>query len=356
MKSLKDQSSIKQIKEDTLLGITNQPPNTCPLINTLIFNDMRSSIVYEIDILFNPEDLKLDLNALDDRVGQLYDWARDVKNLYEGIDPVIIPEDTLEILKEYHEEVSDRLEIDYFDDIKRQARDINVMIEHWQGFHESYITEDKELEELNEQKSDLETELSDLDSDDDNYDVQKETLKDKIKDLEYDISHLEKSLYKIKWDFEKYVERDFADDTDSFSSLLEKLRSNNDNLRSNTHKLKKGIIEFIKNDYNLTQPMDYLKKFEAGRDDEISLGVIDYLAYSQISQYLFDKKIITQVQRNVMSRINDISSLVEMVNSLGYNTIRYYASPDHYLQNPEVYFEKNFKSQLGKNYNIVPKI
>lgn len=356
MKSLKNYSSIKQIKEDTLLGITNQPPNTCPLINTLIFNDMRSSILYEIDILFNPEDLKLHLNALDDRVSFLYEWARDVKELYESIDPAIIPEDVFETLKEHYEEVSERLDIDYTDDIQRQAKAINLMIDHWQSLHESYIAEDKELEDLNEQKSDLESDLADLDSDDEHYDDKKDTLKDKIRDVDYDISQLEKSLYKTKWDFEKYVERDFDDDATSFSSLLERLRANNDNLRSNAHSLKKGIIPFIEHNYNLIQPMDYLKKLETGRDDELSLGMIDYLSYVQIGQYLFDKKVITQVQRDVMCRINDVNSLLEMVHSLGYNTVRYYTSVENYKKNPEVYFEKNFKSELGKNYNIVPKM
>lgn len=360
MKSLKDLSSIKQIKEDTLLGITNQPPNTCPLINTLIFNDMRSSIVYEIDILFNPEDLKLHLHALDDRVGLLYEWARDVKTIYEGIDLTTIPEDDLVLLKEYYSEVIESLDIDYTDDIQRQAKSINVMIDHWQVFHESYVTEEKELEDLNEKKSDLESELADLDVDEDGYYDKKDNLKDSIKDVNYDISQLEKSLYKTKWDFEKYVERNFEDDTDTFSSLLERLRANNDNLRRNAHSLKKGIIQFIEKDYNLTQPMDYLKKIETGRDDEISLGVIDlknnYSTYYQISQYFYEKKLITQMQRDVMCKIKDVDSLVDMVHSLGYNTIRYYTSADHYINNPAVYFEKNFKNQLGKNYNIIPKI
>jgi hypothetical protein len=360
MKSLKELSSISQIKEDTLLGITNQPPNTCPLINALIFNSERSSVVYEIDILFNPEDMYLTLHELKDRVAQLQQWAVDVSNLFDDADKDLIPEAHREDMLEYYTDVEERLNHDYLDEVERQATNINKVIKDWETLHESYVEEEKELNEENDQLARFESEFEDLDVDDDDYIDNKYDLEEKIERSKNDIYQIEKSLSKTKTKFENNVERGFADDAAEFSELLERLRSNNDNMRTNTHNLKKELVKFIDKEFNLLQPMAYLKKLETGRDDEISLGLIDksnvFVNYSRIGQYLLDKGVITQIQRDVIGKTRDIDSLVDMMHSLGYKTVRYYTSEEKYVSNPEIYFEKNIKNKQGNNYNIIPKI
>lgn len=360
MKSLKELSSISQIKEDTLLGITNQPPNTCPLINALIFNSERSSVVYEVDILFNPEDMYLTLHELQDRVAQLQQWAVDVSNLFDEMDKDLIPEGHREDILEYYEDIEERLSLDYLDEVERQANNINKMIKEWETLHEAYIEEEKDLNAENDQLARFESEFEDLDMDDDDYIDNKYDLQEKIERSKNDIYQIEKSLSKTKTKFENYVECGFTEYTNEFSELLETLRSNNDGMRTSTHNLKKELIHFMDENVNLLQPMAYLKKLETGRDDEISLGLIDksnvFVTYSKIGQYLMDKGVITQVQRDVISKIRDIDSLVDMMHGLGYKTVRYYTSEEKYVSNPEIYFEKNIKNKQVHNYNIIAKL
>ena len=360
MKSLKELSSISQIKEDTLLSITNQPPNTCPLINALIFNSERSSVVYEIDILFNPEDMYLTLHELQDRVAQLQQWAIDVSNLFDEMDKDLIPEGHREEILEYYKDIEERLSIDYLYEVESQATNINKMIKEWELLHESYVEENKEFNEENDHLSCLESKFEDLDIDDDDYIDNKYDLQEKIERSKNDIYQIEKSLSKTKTKFENYIEHGFTEYTTEFSELLEKLRSNNDNMRTSTHNLKKELVQFMGKNVNLLQPMAYLKKIETGRDDELSLGLIDksnvFVTYSKIGQYLLDKGVVTQVQRDVIGKIRDIDSLVDMMQSLGYKTVRYYTSEDKYVSNPEIYFEKNIKNKQGNNYNIIPKL
>lgn len=360
MKSLKELPSLGQIKEDTLLGITNQPQNTCPIINLLIFNSERSSGVIEVDILLNPEDLYLNLNELKDKVSQLHQWAVDVSNLYDSVDRTLIPEDQLEELDEYYNDIENRLSYDHLREIEHQAKNINNTIQEWEKLHNIYVEESKEIEEENEKLSDLKSELDDLDSDDDDYIDNKYDLKEKVDRSENDIYQLEKSLSKTKTKFDNYVECGFKELTDEFSELLETLRTNNDEMRQNTHTLKKRIIPYIKHNFNLVQPMSYLKELEKGNNDEISLGVLDrindYRTFTYLSDYLFKNEIITKIQRDVFSKINEIDTFVEMVQELGYNTVRYYAKADHYIKNPEIYLEKNIKNKQINHYNTIPKM
>lgn len=359
MKSLKDLPSIAQVKEDTLLGITRQPPNTCPIINLLIFNSERSSTMLEVDINLNPEDLYLDLNELKDKVSQLHQWAVDVSNLYDTVDRALISEEDLETLDEHYNEIEDRLSHRYLEEVEHQAKNINKMIKEWEDLHTIYIDEEKEIAEETEKKEQFESDLADLDPDDDDYIDNKYDLKDKIERSENDIYQLEKSLSKTKTKFDNYIESGFKETTDEFSDCLETLRTNNDQIRQNTHTLKKSIIPYIKDNFNLMQPMTYLKQLEKGHD-EISLGVldriIDYRAFSYVANYLFQNNIITQVQRDVFSKINDVDIFVDMVHELGYKTVRYYKKEEHYIQHPEIYVEKNINNKKEKNYQNILKM
>lgn len=360
MKSLKDVPSVTQVKEDTLLGITRQPPNTCPIINLLIFNSERSSGVFEVDIKVNPEDLYLDLNDLKDTVAQLHQWAIDVSNLYDNVDRTLVSEEQLEELDEYYNDIEDRLRHHYLEEVEHQAKNINKIIKEWEDLHTIYIEEEKEIEEETEKKKEFESDLADLDTDDDDYIDNKYDLKDKIERSDNDIYQLEKSLSKTNTKFDNYVEAGFKEITDEFSDSLEILRTNNDQMRQSTYTLKKSIIPFIKENFNLMQPMCYLKKLEKGHDNEISLGVLDrmsdYRAFSYVANYLFQNNIITQVQRDVFSKINDVDTFVDMVHGLGYKTVRYYKKEDHYIQHPEVYCEKNIKNNKENNYKNIVKI
>lgn len=360
MKSLKDVPSLNQVKEDTLLGITRQPPNTCPIINLLIFNSERSSAVFEVDINLNPEDFYLDINDLKDKVAQLHQWAVDVSNLYDTVDRALLSDEELEGLDEYYNEIEDRLSHRYLEEVEHQAKNINKMIKDWEDLHTIYVDEEKEIAEETEKKEQFESDLADLDPDDDDYIDNKYDLKDKIERSENDIYQLEKSLSKTKTKFENYVESGFKEVTDEFSDCLETLRTNNDQMRQNTHTLKKSIIPYIKHNFNLIQPMSYLKELEKGNSDEISLGVLDrmndYRAFTYLSDYLFKNEIITKIQRDVFSKINDIDTFVGMVQELGYNTVRYYAKADHYIKNPELYLEKNIKNKQSNHYSSIPKI
>lgn len=359
MKSLKDLPSIAQVKEDTLLGITRQPPNTCPIINLLIFNSERSSTMLEVDINLNPEDLYLDLNELKDKVSQLHQWAVDVSNLYDTVDRALISEEDLETLDEHYNEIEDRLSHRYLEEVEHQAKNINKMIKKWEDLHTIYIDEEKEIAEETEKKEQFESDLADLDPDDDDYIDNKYDLKDKIERSENDIYQLEKSLSKTKTKFDNYIESGFKETTDEFSDCLETLRTNNDQIRQNTHTLKKSIIPYIKDNFNLMQPMTYLKQLEKGHD-EISLGVLDrisdYRAFSYVANYLFQNNIITQVQRDVFSKINDVDIFVDMVHELGYKTVRYYKKEEHYIQHPEIYVEKNINNKKEKNYQNILKM
>jgi hypothetical protein len=368
MKSLKDETSINQVKEDTLLGLTRQPPNTCPLINVLIFNSERSSITYEVDINFNPEDLILHTHDLESAVDQLHQWSRDVIDLFNAIDKTNMSQNELEkfeglcedIFDDLHNDIEERLRDRTWRDVEKHSKNINKIIDDWIKYRDSYIEEESELNELNSEYREYKSSLEELDIDDENYERTRYDLKNTIDIMDNKIWYAEKSLSKTKTNFENYVESYFPDETEEFSAVLEKLRENNDCMRTSTHTLKKGLIQFVENEFNLMQPMDYLKKMETGRNDEISLGVIDrmsdYMVFSKLAGYLFKHDLVSTIQRDVLMKTNDVDAFVDMVHNLGYNTVRYYKNEKDYINHPEIYIEKNIKITQEKNYNSIPKI
>lgn len=339
MKSLKNTKSINQISKDYLLGITKQPDITCPIINALQFSGNNRSKIYKCELGEDPSGLTVDTSELIKTIENLKSWATDVCDVYNDNELSIEDTDDRENIVGLINLVEQYLDQDYISEIQDHEKEINKIIDSWEEYNSSYEEQKSYIDDLEKKQEELETALDNYDSDnEDDYD-EIESIKDNIFENERDTDRANRHLESIERDFRYDVEMDFDKAVENFTIFLEKVRSNNDNMRTFAYELRENLVTFIKDEYDLRQPMQYLKEIESGKDNEISLGILTYPNFNQLMNYLERNEIVSPVQKKIMNKNFDKNELISLLQNIGYEKIRYYESDDSFLTNKELYKE-----------------
>lgn len=358
MKSFKHHKPHNQIRIDHLLGINVQPDNTCPLIDALIYSGSYRSKVYRVEIDNDPSHLTLDTSQLINRIQDLETWVNDVVDLYHEVIDKVTDSDELIELTDYHDEIVACVKDNKDYEIKDMEKDINSLIDDWQEYHDDYNKAQNQLETAQSELSKAEYNYSLLDESDEDYEEEESNLKHELDNAQDNFNSVETEISKIKDNFNFDIDHKFDNITVKFSELLEKVRANNDKMRTACNYLKSGLLPHLKDDYNLTQPIEYLRNLESGLDTEISLGLLDINYYNRslakITNFLSNEDILTDVQVTLINKVRDINCLTDILQSVGYTKIRYYDNYETYRKHPELYIEVNSKVQnkLSKNNQL----
>lgn len=355
MKSLKDLPSIRQVRLDYMLDITTQPDNTCPLIDPLIYIGRRRSPIYDLSIDYEPSDLLLDESDLADRMEMLELWANEVVDVCSLIDQETIDTDDLAEIEDYKENIQLKIANNQIYEVKAMVEVINNIIHEWKDMHTDFLSVDRDLERAEKEVYRLETNF-DFNEDDEGY---VEAL-EAIEHAKEEVESIKEKLDDLKDDFSNDISGQFEKNINKFTDLMEGVRSNNDQLRQNTKHLSEAVIPYLSNDFNLVQPMDYLKKNESGRSDEISLGLIDdsYYTYSfsKLTDYLKKHDVLSDIQIVLLNKTKSIPDLLDALKEMGYTKVRYYDDVKVSTKHPELFNEVNLSKELIKDNKIKPRI
>lgn len=254
---------MKQILTDTLLGIHEYHPFTCPFINALIFQGKTCSRVYDVAINYNPKDLDVYSGELHEVVEGLNKWVTDVIALYENL-----PAD----LKEQKEDLQIDLMIqgirellEFNIDVSDQERDINALVERWLAAHNQY----KELtDQIQNQERALAVAESMLDINSDDSDVKAYRQSERDRSA-VDLQLSEDALQRLENEFTHEISELFEYETESYSRNMEQIRTRNDTLREETRALIECLSINFKDELNFEQPNDYLNR-KFGIKDSLS--------------------------------------------------------------------------------------
>lgn len=339
MKSLKKESSYKQMSTDYMLGISRQPENTCPLIDALIYEGNRRTKVYDLSVDYDPCHLRVNVDSLIERIGQLESWAEDVIGLYSEFDSLIIDPDDIEIFTTFINDIEERINNNRNSEIRDGEKEINKLVDQWEELFNEYNDTLSAIDSKQQDINSLECELDSEDPDDENNNIK--NIEDKLERARDEFSSYEDRLEHIKSNFDYDIESRFNSVSEGFSDLLEEVRKNNDNLRVITKALKTESFPHLQKIYNLAQPIEYLKQIEFGHDDEISLGVLDRTVDSYfhlgISHYLSKHNVINDIQKKLFQKVNKVEDVVELLKEIGYKKIYYYESKEDYIRDPDNY-------------------
>lgn len=344
MKSLKYETSIPQVSKDYLLNIQKQPENTCPLINSLQFTSHNSTRSYKVLIEEEPDNLEVDSHYLTERIETLERWANNIIDLYYEIDEDIlekIDEDTKEDIVYHIEEIKKHIGNNYNYEIKDMEKSINKIIDDWKDETEAYNELKSEIEHQESHIESLEREIDNLDDEDEKYEDNLEDLTADVKSHKDDLENMKSNLEDKEIDFRRNIERDFENEVFNFSIFLEKVRTNNDEMRQESSYVRGLLYPFYEAAYNLKQPMDYLKDIEMGTEKEISLGVIysgEHLQhFNRLCTYLEKNQVINKLQSQILCLSQRKDDLFRLLTLKGYTTIRYYENRHDYIKNPDDY-------------------
>lgn len=355
MKSLKEIPSIRQVRLDHMLDITPQPDNTCPLIDPLIYLGNRRSPIYDLDIEYEPNHLLLDESALADRIEHLEKWATDVIDVYSILDKDSIDSDDIIIMDDYITDITERVAWNKMYEVGSSVKTINDIIYDWQDKNVYYVRVERELDSAQKEYDTLESKFE-YEPDDEAY----EDAAFAITEAKNVVESINEKLEELKDNFNSDVSKPFEKELNSFTELMESIRANNDALRHAVVYLRDMVVEYAHNDFNVIQPMDYLKKLETGRPDEISLGLVDKSYYSntygKLTEYLNKYDVINNIGQILLKRSDDVTPLLDILKNAGYRTIRYYDDAITSMKYPELYKEINFKDELIKDNKIKPRI
>ena len=355
MKSLKDIPSIRQVRLDHMLEITPQPDNTCPLIDPLIYLGHRRSPIYDLDIEYDPKHLLLDESSLAERIETLEQWAKEVVDVYSILDKDTIDNDDIINMDDYIKDITDRISWNKMYEVGCSVKTINDIIYDWQDKNTYYFRVERELDNAEKEHDQLESNF-DYEPDDEGY----EDAVAAIAEAKAAVDNINERIEELKDNFNSDVCKPFEKELNAFTELMESIRSNNDELRHAVVYLRDMVIEYAHNDFNVTQPMDYLKKLETGRDDEISLGLVDKSYYShtfeKLTEYLNKNDVINNIAKTLLKRCDNVEPLLNFLQKAGYTTIRYYDDPITSIKHPELYKEVNFSQELIKDNKIKPRI
>lgn len=355
MKSLKDIPSIRQVRLDDMLNITTQPDNTCPLIDPLIYIGRRRSPIYDLSIDYEPSDLLLDESNLAERMEILELWSTEVLDVCTLIDQETIDKDDLVDIEDYKENIQIKIANNKIYEVKAMVEVINNIIHEWKDMHSDFLSIDRDLDRAEKEVYRLETNF-DFNEDDDGY---VEAL-EAIEHAKEEVDSIKEKLDDLKEEFSNDISYNFEKKINKFTELMEEVRANNDQLRQNTTHLRESILPYLSNEFNLVQPMDYLKKVETGRSDEISLGLIDNDYYmhnfSKLTDYLKKYSVLSDIQIVLLNKTRSVPDLLDALKEKGYTKIRYYDDIKMSTKHPELFNEVDFNKELIKDNKIKPRI
>lgn len=337
MKSLKTSPSINQISKDYLLGITKQPEITCPIINALQFSGNNRSKIYKCELGEDPSGLTVDTSELIKTIEKLKSWATDICDIYSDNELVIEDIDDRKNIEGLKSLVEQYIDQDYISEIEDYEKEINKIIESWEEYNSKHEIQQEYINDLEKKQSELERLLDNYDSEDDKEHI--ESIKYDMSDVENDIDTANRDIDGIERDFRYNIELDFDKAVENFTDFLETVRNNNDNMRTFAYELRENLVSFVKDEYDLRQPMQYLKEIERGKDNEISLGILNTSNMNILMNYLEKNEVITPVQKNILKKSYEKDELINLLQNIGYEKIRYYESEESFLSNKDLYKE-----------------
>jgi hypothetical protein len=351
----------KQISIDSLLGIQEQHTATCPIINALQFTGPMSSKIYDVNLDYNPRDLKISIKPLIEEIDNLVKWCDDLINIYNNL-----PVDKQEIInnKSKISDIENLREQIEKDTIIEMSSDINALIESWIDYQI----------ERNELKTEELTELKNVEI------TEKELLLIKIKkedtlDKEEVLSFYKEELLKVQENiealedrFNAYVKNDFEDLTKNFSEYLEIVRNRNDDLRGEVGELRYHIVQNCKDLLAIYQPDEYLDKKFGIKNNIVNLGLLTNTVeihdknedkyFNSLILGLRNKKYIDFSQLNRLIDIQNENkdelrsqrqeAIFEVLKENGIQKVRYYNNQIEFKENRESYKEKELNKAKNK--------
>jgi hypothetical protein len=355
MKSLKDIPSIRQVRLDHMLEITPQPDNTCPLIDPLIYIGRRRSPLYDLELDYEPSDLLLDESRLAERIETLELWASEVLDVYALIDKSSIDEEDFIDIDDYRKNIETKIANNKMHEVSSMVELINNIIYEWKDLHLDYLSIDRDLNRAEQEVYKLESNF-DLNDEDDGY---IEALEG-IEHAKEEVESIKEKLEDLKEEFNSDITRQFEKSIAKFTDLMEYVRANNDSLRQETKQLRDMVIQYVNHDFNVVQPMDYLKQLESGKPDEISLGLVDtdyYLhSFSNLTDYLKRNGVLSDIQIVLLRKTESLTDLLDGLKEMGYKKVMYYDDAKISMKYPEIYKEVNFNDELIKDNKNKPRI
>lgn len=355
MKSLKDLPSIRQVRLDHMLEITPQPDNTCPLIDPLIYIGRRRSPLYDLNIDYDPTDLILDETRLAERIELLEQWAHEVLDVYTLINKDSIDPDDFIDIDDYRKEVQTKIANNRMGEVSSMVENINNIIYEWKNLYSDFLSAEREVSQAEQEVNRLEINF-DFHEDDDGYVEALEAI-DHAKE---EVESVKEKIEDLKSEFDSDISRPFEKTIEKFTILMEEVRANNDSLRQNTSQLREMVVQYVGNDFNVIQPMDYLKNIETGRSDEISLGLVDskyYMhSFSKLTDYLKRHAVLSDIQIVLLNKSESMPDLLDALKEKGYTIVRYYDDAKVSMKHPELFNEINLTEELIKDNKLKPRI
>lgn len=338
-KSLKNVKNVKQIRNDVFMQISSQPDNTCPLIDELLTMHRARGYrsIISIELTNEPDKYEVDLSLLFKRSEQLEKWSEDIIELYENYKEdnadknldLEYSEDTLANIKSF---ISDNSGVK--DILEKYAGEINKIVEEWKESNEVYDSFNKTISDLESTRSEMERAFDDLEDED-----EKENLIVEIDEINNQLSEAENSIKELKRDF-RTIEFNLDKYCECLDESLEECRKNHENMRKESALLKSYLLE---NDdsYDLRQPMQYLKELEKGKNNEISLGILnnDPLIISELTKYLVDQELLNSLQKTILDKFKEPEKIINTLKNQGYEKIYYFKSEEDFIRNKNSFVE-----------------
>lgn len=338
-KSLKNVKNVKQIRNDVFMQISSQPDNTCPLIDELLTMHRARGYrsIISIELTNEPDKYEVDLSLLFKRSEQLEKWSEDIIELYENYKEdntdknldLEYSEETLANIKSFITDNSGVKDI-----LEKYAEKINNIIEEWKESNEAYDSFNKTISDLESTRSEMERAFDDLEDED-----EKENLIVEIDEINNQLSEAENSIKELKRDF-RTIEFNLDKYCECLDESLEECRNNHENMRKESALLKSYLLE---NDdsYDLRQPMQYLKELEKGKNNEISLGILnnDPLIISELTKYLVDQELLNSLQKTILDKFKEPEKIINTLKNQGYEKIYYFKSEEDFIRNKNSFVE-----------------
>lgn len=347
---------MNELSYDQLLKIEPNHPITCPLINPLKFCGDMCSMVYEVTLDYDPEELLVDLKPLLKGIEQLDSWANGIMDTVKSL-----PEDLIKKIPFNEDKIEELLSYNSTQELKEMKNMINALIETWQ---EAIKDREEVLENLKINKNEVESLEKDLllisltD---------KSLIEDKVGLINFyneEVEENEDELKSIEHTFEKYTKPDFEKEVQDFSNFLEQVRSRNDDLRDEITSLKRSLITVAKIDLNLYMPTEFLDLNFPENDKSINIGVIfnslenDFRNYKtnyfKAVKTIGERAKLTFLEKDHLMSLygkknknETISEILDLLKQKGINKVRYYEDENQFLKD-----KFNFNEVLLNNKKI----
>lgn len=371
---------MNQVKKDLIMGIHSTHQLTCPFINSLQFISTKSSKTYVVELNASPSHLYINTNELIESMQDLNTWSKDILTLFQKL-PENLKEEIIQktVKKDIINEVKELLDIECVEKIKDYQKKINEVIKKWE---EDNIEYKETIETINDLKKEIEEETV----------VMNITKNPAIKPvLEADIEEKKEVIEKLKTyietlqeDFENQTREHFDKYTFEFSHYLEMVRRRNNEIREMMNDFRDNILSTAKHTMKYYQPIEFLNQKFGLKDllsdvKSINLGIInneiDYnniidfnkdgkWYFSKMLNYLKEKNAITSEQKyklitemEIIPEMKDVEyrkeKLLSVLESNGYENIRYYDSLKKFTENPNEPSIRN-QEKLIKQRKIKP--